>query len=179
MKCWHAGALLLALFAASHAAAAQDRKTRNVLFVMTDGFRWQETFRGADPALLDAKHGGIRNPKELRRDFWRDDPKQRRQALLPFLWTVVARDGQIYGNRDAGSEAAVTNGMNFSYPGYSEALCGFADPRIDSNDKKPNPNVSVLEWLARKPEYAGKIAAFGAWDLFPYILNTARSGLLV
>ncbi|MGI8992391.1 MAG: hypothetical protein ACR2I2_22775, partial [Bryobacteraceae bacterium] len=42
----------------------------------------------------------------------------------------------------------VTNGLNFSYPGYSETLCGFADPRIKSNDKVPNPNVTVLEWLA-------------------------------
>ncbi len=106
-------------------------------------------------------------------------PAASREALFPFLWGVVAKQGQIYGNRDKASEAFVTNGFNFSYPGYSEALCGFGDPRVDSNDKKPNPNINVLEWLNRKPAYAGKVAAFGAWELFPWILNRERSGLLV
>jgi hypothetical protein len=146
---------------------------------MTDGFRWQETFRGADPELMDEKHGHVGDLKRLNAEFWRDTAPERRQALLPFIWTVVKREGQIYGNRELGSDAYVTNGLNFSYPGYSEALCGFVDPRIDSNDKKPNPNVNVLEWLNTKPAFAGKMAAFGAWDVFPYIFNAARSGLLV
>lgn len=157
----------------------QQRRTRNVILIMTDGFRWQDTFRGADPALMNEKHGGVADLKALRSEFWRDSAAQRREALLPFLWTIVAHQGQIYGNRDLGSDAFATNGFNFSYPGYSEALCGFADPRINSNDKNPNPNVNVLEWLNGKPEYHGKVAAFGAWDVFPYILNSARSGLLV
>ena len=49
--------------------------------------------------------------------------------------------------------ARVTNGHNFSYPGYNELLSGRADPRIDSNDKKPNPNVTVLEWLDGRDGY--------------------------
>jgi hypothetical protein len=171
-----AGLLLTIAIAVS---SAQERKTRNVIFVMTDGLRWQDTFHGADPALLDTKHGGVPDPKTLKTEFWREDQKQRREVLLPFLWSVVAHDGQIYGNRDQASDAFVTNGLNFSYPGYNEALCGFPDPRIHSNEKVPNPNVSVLEWLNGKPEYAGKVAAFGAWEVFPYILNVGRSGLLV
>jgi hypothetical protein len=55
-------------------------------------------------------------------------------------------------------------------------LCGFADPRIASNDKIPNPNVTVLEWLHNKPEFRGKVAAFGAWDTFPAIFNAERPG---
>ena len=66
--------------------------------------------------------------------------------------------------------------MNFSYPGYNETLCGFADPRIDSNDKRPNPNVTVFEWLHRKPGYQGRVTAIGCWDVFPYIFNTERCG---
>jgi hypothetical protein len=160
---------------------AQDpeRQTRNVIFVMADGLRWQEVFGGADRALIDQGRPDSAEAKELRREFWRETAASRRAALLPFLWTVIAKNGQIYGNRDLGSDAYVTNGMNFSYPGYNEILCGFPDPRIDSNDKKPNPNVSVLEWLHRKPAYAGKVAAFGAWDVFPFILNAGRSEFLV
>src|SRR5262249_26310643 len=71
------------------------------------------------------------------------------------------------------------NGLNFSYPGYSEIFCGFADQRIDSNDKNDNPNVTVLEWLNQKDTFKGRVAAFTSWDVFPYILNAKRSGLSV
>ncbi|HET6896955.1 MAG TPA: dienelactone hydrolase family protein, partial [Vicinamibacteria bacterium] len=111
--------------------------------------------------------------------FWRDTPAARREALLPFLWTVLAKQGQIFGNADQGNVARVTNGHNFSYPGYNELLSGRADPRIDSNDKKPNPNVTVLEWLNGREPYKGRVAAFCSWDTFPWILNRERSGLVV
>jgi hypothetical protein len=170
--------LVLAGVAVACMAQGAGQKTRNVIFVMTDGMRWQEAFGGASAALLN-KESGVGDLPGVRSAYWRDTATARREALLPFLWSEIAKHGQIYGNKDAGSEAYVTNGKNFSYPGYSEILCGFPDDRVDSNDKKPNPNVSVLEWLNGKPAYAGKVAAFGAWDLFPYILNTARSGLMV
>jgi hypothetical protein len=159
------------------AAAAPDRKTRNVLLVMTDGLRWQEVFNGADAALFN-KESGVSDPDALRAEYWRATPAARRETLMPFLWNVVARNGQIFGNRSAVSDVSVSNGMNFSYPGYSETLCGFADPRIDSNDKIPNPNVTVFEWLHNKPAYRGKVAAFGAWGVFPFIFNAARAGFL-
>jgi len=166
------------LFNALPAAAQGARKTRNVLLVMTDGLRWQEVFTGAEAALI-SKENGVGDPDSLRRDYWREDPPERRKALMPFLWTTAALHGQIFGNRAAGSEASVANGMNFSYPGYNETLCGLADPRIDSNDKNLNPNVTVLEWLHNKPAYRGRVAAFGAWDVFPYIFNAPRAGFPV
>jgi hypothetical protein len=69
---------------------------------------------------------------------------------------------QLYGNRRVESDADVTNNRNFSYPGYNETLTGIADPRIDSNDKKLNPNITVVEWLHNRPAYRGKLAAFAA-----------------
>jgi dienelactone hydrolase len=92
---------------------------------------------------------------------------------------VLAKQGQLYGNADRGHVARVTNGRNFSYPGYNEILSGRADARIDSNDKKPNPNVTVLEWLNKREAYNGRVAAFCSWDVFPWILNRERSGLVV
>lgn len=170
---------LLLLCAAIAPSPAAENKTRHILFVMTDGLRWQEVFQGADAALLNKEHGAVSDVDALKRDFWRDSAQSRREALLPFFWTVIAKQGQIYGNRTIGSDAYVTNGLNFSYPGYSEALCGFPDPRVNSNDKVPNPNVNVLEWLHRQPAYTGKIAAFSAWDVFPFIFNAARAGFPV
>jgi hypothetical protein len=123
--------------------------------------------------------GGVKEPDTLKQQFWRDTPEARREALMPFLWTVVAKQGQIYGNQAKGSMAQVTNGMHFSYPGYNETLTGYADPRIDTNDKNPNPNITVFEWLNRKPAYQGKVAAFGVWDVFPFIFNRQRCGFLI
>jgi hypothetical protein len=169
---------MLPALSALPAPAQTGRRTRNVLLVMTDGLRWQEVFGGIDPALIN-KESGAGDPDALRREYWRDTPEARRQVLMPFLWSTIARQGQIFGNRAIDSEVSVTNGMNFSYPGYSETLCGFADPRIDSNDKVPNPNVTVFEWLHRKPGYRGRIAAFGAWDVFPFIFHADRAGFPV
>lgn len=146
---------------------------------MTDGLRWQELFRGADVSLMNKDAGGVGDEAHLRRQYGRESPEERRAVLMPFIWTTVVKQGQIYGNPDLQSTAYVTNGLNFSYPGYSEALTGSADPRVKSNDKVPNPNVSVLEWLNTQPAYRGRTAAFAAWDAFPSILNAERSGLLV
>src|SRR5262249_1202295 len=142
----------------------------------TDGLRWQEVFGGADEALMNKERGGVQNLDRLRKDYWRETPEARREALLPFTWGVIGRQGQPYGNRWKGSTSRVTNGFNISYPGYSEIFCGLADPRIDSNIKRPNPNVNVLEWLHGKDAYKGRIAAFTSWDVFPHVLNTRRSG---
>src|SRR5439155_27096244 len=96
-------------------------KTRNVVLIVSDGVRWQEIFTGADPSLLNEKDGGIWDKEQdLRREFWRADPEQRRKALFPFLWTTAAARGQIFGNQARRSTACVTNRQPFSHPGHNE-----------------------------------------------------------
>jgi hypothetical protein len=168
----------LALISPTHAQQA-SLKTENVILMMTDGLRWQEVFRGAEESLITKEKGYVDNLELTRSRYWRDTPEARREALLPFIWNVVAKQGQLIGNRDKNSAATLTNGRNFSYPGYSEILCGFADDRIDSNEKIPNPNVTVFEWLNGKPGMDGRVAAFGAWDVFPSIFNVDRCGFYV
>jgi hypothetical protein len=141
---------------------------------MTDGLRWQEVFQGAEAGIMNKKNGKVSNEAALKKAYSRATPEARREALLPFVWSVMAKQGQLFGNREKGSDAYVTNGKFFSYPGYSETLCGFPDNRVDSNDKVFNPNVTVFEWLNQKPELHGHIAAFGAWDVFPWIFNAPR-----
>jgi hypothetical protein len=174
------GALLIGLLALAPLAQAQTapRKTENVIVVMTDGLRWQEVFQGAELSLLDAVRDE-RTRARLKSEFWRETPEARRAALMPFVWSTLVPQGQLFGNKDKGSVVRVTNGKNFSYPGYSETLCGFADDRIDSNAKRPNPNVTVFEWLHQQPKYRGSVAAFGAWDVFPSIFNAERCGFPV
>ena len=155
-----------------------ELKTRNVVLIVSDGLRWQEVFTGADPGLLDEKHGGIwADPERLRQDFWNDDAGERRKMLFPFLWGVVAKQGQIFGNQNKGSVARVTNGMAFSYPGYNEMLTGRPDPRINSNEFGPNPNTTVFEWMNQLPEFRGQIAVYATWVVFKNIFNQPRSQL--
>src|SRR5260370_39068656 len=106
-------ALLAILVAAS--SAAQPQKTKNIIFVMTDGLRWQEVFNGADESLT-TKENGVSDVPGLKEAYWRDTPAGRRAPLMPFMWSVISKRGQIYGNRKKGSEAYVTNGLHFSYP---------------------------------------------------------------
>jgi hypothetical protein len=167
--------LLAVVSAASASDAPAPRKTENVIFVMTDGFRWQEVFTGADKSLM-TKENGVDDAPALKTAYWRDAPETRREIVLPFVWGVMAKQGQIFGNRNHNSDMHVTNGLKFSYPGYNETLCGFPDPQIDRNEFGPNPNVTVLEWLARKPAFNGSVAAFTAWDAFDRILNRDRCG---
>jgi len=172
--------MLLALLLCSAApASGADLKTQNVVLITTDGLRWQEVFTGAEQALLNKQHGGVADAKAIEEKFWRETPEERREALLPFFWKKIAREGQLYGNLPKASSAQITNTMKFSYPGYNEILTGFADPSIDSNAKKPNLNFTVLEWLHRRPGFGGKVAAYSAWDVIPYIINRDRCGFPV
>jgi Type I phosphodiesterase / nucleotide pyrophosphatase len=159
--------------------ASAQRRTRNVILIVTDGLRWQEVFGGAERALISSRAGGVRDTTRLLADFWRDTPAARRQALLPFIWGTIAREGVLYGNRARGSDAHITNPLKFSYPGYNELFTGAYDPRIDSNDYPPNPNETVFEWLNGQPDYTGRVGAVATWDAFRRILNRERSGMPV
>src|SRR5262245_54553038 len=140
---WSVWAVVLAILSVATAGQAASLKTQNVFLIISDGFRWQEVFNGAEEILMTQENGGVKSTNTLRAEFWRSTPEARREALLPFFWTEIARHGQIFGNQNKGSVVTVTNGKKFSYPGYNEILTGSSDPRIDSNDKKPNPNVTV------------------------------------
>jgi len=157
---------------------AKDNSSK-VFIITLDGLRWQELFSGAD-SLLVGNDEYVNDVKELEKEFWRETAMERREILFPFIWSEVSKTGQIHGNRWKGSKMNLTNGMHFSYPGYNEILTGKADDeRINSNDKIPNPNKTILEIAEKTDIYSGKVAAFGSWDVFPYIINEKRSGLYV
>jgi hypothetical protein len=166
---------LLLIGSATPGLAQPER--RHVVVITIDGLRSQEFFGGADEAYFKRDPKGVIDPVSKR--YAGDTPEIRRAILMPFLWSVVAKQGQIFGDPSQRSRAHVTNGLWFSYPGYNEMLAGAADPRVDSNNKTPNPNVTVLEWLDHQPGFASRVAAFGSWDVLPYILNTERSHLRV
>ena len=171
--------LCTSLLIALAATAADAQRTENVIIVTLDGVRWQELFTGADSALIHDPRftPGLSRTKE---EFWTTSPMERRRKLMPFFWDSIAAKAWVLGDRNQGSMVDIRNVHRFSYPGYSEILTGYADDeRINSNNKVPNPNRTVLEFLNEQPALKGKVAAFASWDVFPFIINEPRAGILV
>jgi hypothetical protein len=155
-----------------------QNKTENIVIVTLDGMRWQEVFKGADSFILKNKNytHDYENTSGL---FWSDDLNERRKKLFPFLWNVVAKQGQLYGNRTFNNNLNNANPYQFSYPGYNELLTGYPDTLVNSNEKINNPNENVLEFINQQKDYQNKVAVFATWDVFPFILNKNRSHLFI
>ena len=150
----------------------------NIVLVTLDGLRWQELYGGAADSMMQNQELS-KIPEALMKKFSAPSPEAARKKLMPFFWTKIVQEGQLYGNRWKGNKMNCTNRFWFSYPGYNEILTGFSDPEIVSNAKQYNKNKTVLEFLHDKPEFSGKVAAFASWDVFPYIINDERSGIPV
>ena len=169
----------LFLFVAIARFSFAQQKTENIIIITTDGFRWQEAFGGMDLAIANQKKYNQGDSLYIFEKYWADNASERRKKLLPFLWNTIAHNGQIYGNRNFGNKVDNSNPYWFSYPGYSEIFCGYADTLINSNEYKNNPNVNVLEFINKQPKFKNKVAAFGAWEAFNRILNEPRCGFPV
>lgn len=167
--------VILSIFLVS-VAAAQELKTKNIIVVTLDGYRWQELFTGADPEILA---GGKFAATDSVFQFNDPSPAVRRQKLTPFLWNTIGRKGQLYGNRSYKNKVNCTNIHLFSYPGYHELFVGYPDASIHSNDKIVNPNSTVFEFIHEHHEFKNKVAAFATWDAFSYIFREKQSGILV
>ncbi len=166
--------------ATTPATTAAPLKTRNVVLIVLDGLRWQEVFAGADATLMNEQYGGSwESEAQLATRFGNPELQQRREQLMPFLWKVIGKQGQIYGNQKLGSVAQVVNDYASSYPGYSEMSIGHADPTIIDNAERYNPNLNVFEWLNQQPDLKGKVGIVGSWHLYREIFNTPRSKLYI
>lgn len=150
----------------------------NVFIITTDGFRWQEIFNGADSSLISNEFF-TPDTATLKMMYWDNSNAERRKKLMPFFWNVLSKKGQLFGNRIYENKVNVSNAWSISYPGYNEIFTGNDDIAISSNRKISNANINVLEYLNDKEAYKGKIVAFTSWDVFPYIFNEKRNGLLI
>ncbi len=158
---------------------AQNNKTENLVMISLDGYRWQELFKGADPVLIFDKKFRNQDSAAFFKKYWDVNEKVRREKLMPFFWNTLVNKGQLYGNRDLGNKVSLRNDYWFSYPGRSETLCGFYDPKINSNDYPNNPNENVLEFINKQKGYEGKVVTFASWGAVSRIVNRDRNGMLV
>jgi hypothetical protein len=169
---------LFCFFIVMSTSAQQVHPAENIFIITTDGFRWQEVFNGADEQLVtNTKYTADTLLTKLQ--YWDTSFIERRKKLMPFFWNVIAKQGQLMGNRSYGNNVNTANLYKFSYPGYNEILTGYADPLIYSNKAVVNTNKNILELLNETEQYKGKVVAFSSWSLFPFILGKERNGLPV
>src|SRR6187455_2917562 len=92
-----AAAVLLLPGGSGSNSEAQSKNADHVIVVTLDGMRWQEVFSGMSSALVNETDGGVRNAEAIERRFGGPTAEERRRRLMPFLWSVVAKEGQIFG----------------------------------------------------------------------------------
>ena len=73
-----------------------------VIVITFDGLRWQEVFTGADSALVSDPRF-VKDPEALKAKYWKPTPEARREALMPFVWSHIALNGYLIGNRNKNS----------------------------------------------------------------------------
>lgn len=151
----------------------------NLILVTSDGLRWQEVFGGLDSSLASDNRFNEGDSSYMMNKYGGSTARERRQRLMPFLWSAIASQGQLYGNRWLGNKVDNANPYWFSYPGYSELLTGYADTAINSNDYPANPHLTLPEFFNQQKGWEGRVAAFGAWQAFDRIINEKRSGIPV
>lgn len=166
--------LILFIFVSSTAQPS----TNNVFIITIDGVRWQEIFNGADSTLVHSSRF-VKDTSLMMQQYWSNDPNERRAKLMPFVWSVIAKQGKIMGNRNLQNKVDVANLFKISYPGYSEIFTGYADGLFIPNLQVRNRNSNVLDYINTMPTYAGQVAAFCSWDVFPFILNEKKNNTLV
>lgn len=161
--------LLMFLFL-SKGSFAQQAPCENIIIITTDGYRWQELFSGADSSILFNTQY-VNDTAAMRCLYWDNTVEARRKKLMPFTWNYINANGQIWGNRNYGNLVSVNNPYRLSYAGYNEIFTGYADRSIIANKPKSDNNSNLLTFLNTIPGYEGKVAVFGSWNLFSYILN--------
>ncbi len=164
------------MFLSAFGFSQTDPVSENIFIITTDGFRWQEIFSGADAGLISNPRF-VDDSSLMKQLYWDSTAEARRQKLMPFLWTTIATQGQIFGNRQYQNKMNVANLYKISYPGYNEMLTGYPDPFFIPNVPIRNRNTNILEYLNDKKEYQGKVAAFSSWNIFSAILNKKRNHL--
>ena len=171
--------LIVVLFFSQMVSMAQDTAARrNIFIITTDGFRWQEVFKGADPVLI-RDTALVKDTSLMLQQYWSEDLESRRRKLLPFFWNVIAERGRLAGNRLYENDVNVSNLFKISYAGYNEIFTGYADKTFIPNLTISNKNINVLEYMNVQEGYEGKVAAFSSWNVMPYILNEKKSNIPV
>lgn len=121
----------------------------NVVFVTSDGVRWQEFFRGTE-------EGNLAPDQQLFADFHAN-------------WKPL---GTLFGDPSRGGRAVVSNPVNVSQPGYESMFAGHTTECL-TNTCPQVTRETFLDRL-RKDTTIGhdEIAVFATWDRLKYAVTS-------
>ncbi len=138
----------------------QASTTRDpVIFVVADGVRWQEVFRGTDPALAADTTA----------------PRLDAAALTPNLHGVIAERGAAMGAPGRGSISA--SGPRFvSLPSYREIFSGQASLDCLDNQCTAIERTTLVDELRDR---GGKAAVFSSWPTIARAVAKHNEGVTV
>jgi hypothetical protein len=57
-------------------------KTKNVVVILIDGYRWQELYKGADFELLNSKKYNGNDSLARFKKYWSENVEERRKKLI-------------------------------------------------------------------------------------------------
>jgi Metalloenzyme superfamily len=146
---------------AAHASAVPaTRSIRDpVVFVVVDGVRWQELFRGADPTLAAGTAAA-----HLDAD-----------ALTPRLHAIIRQRGAALGAPGRGSIAA--SGPRFvSLPAYREIFSGEASLDCLDNGCPPIERTTLVDDLR---DGGGHAAVFSSWPTIAHAVARRHDDVVV
>ena len=150
-----AGAPAARAVVVSPAAPARDP----VVFVVVDGVRWQELFRGADPELAAGTTA----------------PRLGPEALTPRLHAIIGERGAALGAPGRGSIAA--SGPRFvSLPSYREIFSGQASLDCLDNGCAPIERTTLVDELRDR---GGHASVFASWPTIARAVARRTDGVFV
>src|SRR6478752_8476341 len=89
--------ILFSFFLIVNSSRAQQ--VENIIIITTDGFRWQEVFKGMDSTIANNSKFNQGDSSYIFEKYWSNNENERRKKLMPFFWNTIVNHGQIYGNR--------------------------------------------------------------------------------
>jgi len=139
-------------------------QTSNVILLTIDGVRSQEIFAGLDEtiAVHDAQQV-YSEIAEVRSRYPGATTEQRRAALMPNFWNLLAPQGQVFGNAAYGNHVKVQNQVLWSPPGYVEMMTG-GPTAVSDNAERGYPSPTAREVATNKLglDYQ-QVAQIGSW----------------
>jgi len=158
--------LWLAIREGPRAAAAPSGAVENVVLVTIDGVRWQEIFRGVDPARAEA----ALLPKSA---------VVPASELLPNMTRLFFEGGTVLGDPSLAGGFSPSGPRYVSLPGYVELMTG-ATSECTTNDCIPSLGTTLPEELARGLATSpGEVAVLASWEVIARVSTGDRPGVLI
>lgn len=143
--------------------AVREAAVDNVILVTLDGVRWQEIFKGADPALAD--EAGLPG-----------GPHRTARGLTPNLHRLFFDGGTVLGDPGLGARFLASGPRFVSLPAYVEIMTG-AVSGCAGNDCQPAvPWTIATEIAQRTPEQGA--AVFSSWSAISRAVGPGENLLL-